>query len=210
MVTAEDGRNYVRQRVKEGVDYIKLMHESGTVMNMGLSKPALELQRAIIDEAHQHGLLVVAHATCLADTLEILECGVDGLTHTFIDQPPTKELIDAYKKNDAHCNPTLAAMASGTLEGKTAQEKFAHDPRVRDLLGQTQRDRMCMCMAFARDTTATVQNGYETVRQLKKAGVPILVYVSTVLCPRSILTTMQWLRCSPTSRRYGIWSFKSP
>ena len=32
LVTADDGRKYVQDRLKEGVNYIKLMHESGKVM----------------------------------------------------------------------------------------------------------------------------------------------------------------------------------
>jgi imidazolonepropionase-like amidohydrolase len=77
--TLESGRKYVQDRVKEGVDYIKLMHESGTVMGQNYKKPTRELQTAVIEEAHKNGLKAVAHATCLADTLEILECGADGL-----------------------------------------------------------------------------------------------------------------------------------
>lgn len=167
----------MQERVKEGVDYIKLMHESGTVMGLQLTKPSLDLQRAIVDEAHRAGLRVVAHATCLDDTLEILGCGVDGMAHTFMDQPPTPQLIDAYKKNNAHCNPTLAALASGSTEGKAMQERFAHDPRVLPLLAEGARERMCLCMAFARKSGSTVEHAFETVRQLKKAGVTVLMYV---------------------------------
>ncbi|KAK4544132.1 hypothetical protein LTR36_004630 [Oleoguttula mirabilis] len=173
--TPASGRKYVQDRVKENVDYIKLMHESGTAMGQAFNKPSLELQRAIVDEAHKHGLIAIAHSTCLADTLEILSCGVDGMAHTFVDQPPTPELIDAYKKHGAHCNPTLACQGSSTSEGQEIQEKFAHDPRVRHLLGEAERKRMCMCMAFAKETGGKVEYAFETVRQLKAAGVPILV-----------------------------------
>lgn len=172
--TPESGRKYVQERVKEGVDYIKLMHESGAILKQNFNKPSLELQKAVIEEAHQHGLKTVAHATCLADTLEILGCGVDGLTHCFVDQPPTQEVIDAYKKNNAHCNPTLATMGSATTEGKALQEKFANDPRAQRLLGEEERGRMCQCMAFAAQT-GKIDHAYQTVRQLKEAGVPILV-----------------------------------
>ena len=147
-------------------------------MGLQLPRPSLELQKLLVEEAHKAGLVVVAHATCLQDTLEILDCGVDGLTHTFLDQPPSQKLIDAYKKNNAHCNPTLSASASLTTEGKATQEKFAHDPRIVRLLDQPARERMCMCMAMAQQTGGTTtENAFETVRQLNEAGVPILVYV---------------------------------
>ncbi|KAK3111785.1 hypothetical protein LTR53_012613 [Teratosphaeriaceae sp. CCFEE 6253] len=171
--TPESGRQYVQDRLKEGVDYIKLMHESGTILGQKFNKPSLELQKAIIEEAHKHGLKAVAHATCLADTLEILECGIDGLAHCFVDTMPTPELIEAYKKNGAHCNPTLATMGSATTEGQKMQEKYAHDPRVQRLMGDEERGRMCECMSFAKET-GKAENAYEAVRQLKQAGVPIL------------------------------------
>lgn len=102
MKTPEDAKEYVKQRVEQDkVDYIKLMHESGTALGMQFNQPSVSLQKAVIDAAHANGLVAVAHATCLKDTVEILQAGVDGLTHTFCDQPPTKELIEAYKKNNA-------------------------------------------------------------------------------------------------------------
>ncbi|KAK4629106.1 hypothetical protein CLAFUW4_08324 [Fulvia fulva] len=173
--TPADAKQYISDRLAEGVDYIKLMHESGTVMGQTFNKPTLDLQKALIDEAHAHNLFVVAHATCLSDTLEILSLGVDGLTHTFIDQPPTPDLIAAYTKNNAHCNPTLAAMGSGTSEGLATQERFAHDPRVQHLISAEGREQMCHCMSFAKSSSSKCANAYETVRQLKATGVPILV-----------------------------------
>ena len=157
------------------MDYIKLMHESGAAFGQNFNKPSLELQKAIIDEAHKNNLITIAHATNLADTLEILSCGVDGLAHTFVDRPPTQELIDAYVKTGAHCNPTLACQGSCTAEGKAQQEEFAHDPRVERLLGERERERMCMCMAFAQEAGGKVEFAYETVRRLKGAGVPVIV-----------------------------------
>lgn len=176
LVTAEDGKRHVQDMAKEegGIDYMKLMHESGLCMGMKLPKPSLELQRAVVEQTHAQGLKAVAHATCLEDTIEILNAGVDGLTHTFTDQPPNEELIAAYKKNGAHCNPTLAAMGSLTTEGQQMQEKFAHDPRVKDLLGEAEKERMCHCMGFAAKIGAKVEVAYESVRQLKKAGVEIV------------------------------------
>lgn len=153
----------------------KLMHESGTVMGKKLPMPSMELQKAVIDEAHKHGLLTVAHATCLEDTIEILEAGVDGLAHTFVDQPPNERLIAAYKKDNAHLNPTLVTAGSLTTEGQAMQEKYAHDPRVQHLLSEGAKQQMCLCMGFAALDGVTVENAYESVRQLKKEGITILI-----------------------------------
>lgn len=171
----EDAKGYLANRMEEGVDYIKLMHESGGLMGGGFNMPSIGLQKALIAEAHANGLIAVAHALTKKDTLEILEAGVDGLTHQFCDQPIDQSIIDAYKKNSAHLNPTLAALGSLTTEGKNTQEKFAHDPRVQHLLPEEARHRVCACMAMAKEGGASVEYAYEAVRQLKAAGVDIVM-----------------------------------
>jgi imidazolonepropionase-like amidohydrolase len=154
-------------------DYIKLMHESGTVMGREFSYPSLELQRTIVAEAKKRGYLVVAHALCLQDTLDVLNAGVNGLTHTFCDQPPTQELIDAYKKNNAWVNPTLTAIGSLTTEGKELQHRFAHDPRVNGLIDEARVGNMCKCMGFAAEV-GKVEYAYQSVKKLREAGIDIL------------------------------------
>jgi hypothetical protein len=123
----------------------------------------------------------------LHDTLEALEAGVDGLTHTFMDHPPTPELLEAYKRKQAFCIPTLSALGSATTEGQALQHAFAHDPRVESLIGEKARGNMCRCTAFAAKTSK-IENAYESVRQLKAAGIDILWYVQapeTLYCKRA-------------------------
>lgn len=156
-----------------GMDYVKLMHESGAMMGARLAQPSVELQRVIVGEARKRGYKTVAHATSLRDTLEVLDAGVDGLTHTFCDVPPTEELVAAYKRRNAWCNPTLAAMGSLTTEGRERQERFARDPRAEGLLEEPRRGNMCECMGFAVQH-GKVENAYASVRMLRAAGVDVL------------------------------------
>lgn len=165
-------------------DYIKLMHESGTAMSQEFDYPSLELQSVIIEEAKKRGYLTVAHATCLKDTIDILNAGVDGLTHTFCDQPPTQELIDAYKRYNAWVNPTLATMGSLTAEGEGLQQKFAHDSRVKGLIGEAGVGNMCRCMGFAKEK-GKVEHAYQGVKALRDAGIDILWYVK-LTTPKSV------------------------
>jgi imidazolonepropionase-like amidohydrolase len=154
-------------------DYIKLMHESGTMMGRQLNYPSVDLQRIIIEEAGKRGYLTVAHALSLQDTLDVLEAGVNGLTHTFLDKPPTQQVVDAYKKNNAWLNPTLAAIGSLTAEGKELQHRFAHDPRVSGLIDEDRVGNMCQCMEFAVEH-GKVEYAYESVKVLRDAGVDIV------------------------------------
>lgn len=164
---------YIKARVEEKVDYIKLMHESGKILGAQFNKPSLELQAMVVKAAHEHGLIAVCHSLSREDTIEALEFGVDGMTHTFSDEPPNQRVVDAYKKNNAYCNPTLACVGSSTTEGKATQEAFAHDERVQDLIGEAERQRMCMCMSFAVGHGA-FENACESVRQLRKNGIDIV------------------------------------
>lgn len=159
-------------------------------MGQSFNVPSLSLQSTVVKAAHEYNLLAVAHSLCLEDTVTILKAGVDGMMHTFADKPPTEELLEAYKKNGAFCVPTLGALASTTTEGKTVQELFAHDPRVAGLLEETQRENMCRCMEFAAKTSK-MENAYESVRQLRAAGIEILWCVlasySSYVFPKSLI-----------------------
>lgn len=175
--TKEDVIEYLEWNTAEmQPDYIKLMHESGTSMGSKFDYPSVELQKTIVTEANKRGYLTVAHALALRDTLDVLEAGVNGLTHTICDQPPTRELVDAYKKNNAWLNPTLSAIGSLTTEGKDLQERFAHDERVQALIDGEEKGSLCSCMAFAVNT-GKVDHAYESVKMLNDAGIDILWYV---------------------------------
>jgi imidazolonepropionase-like amidohydrolase len=154
-------------------DYIKLMHESGKTMGQSFSYPSVSLQRTIVEEAKARGYLTVAHATSLQDTMDVLEAGVNGLTHTFCDQMPSKELVDMYKKTGAWLNPTLTCIGSLTTEGKDLQHQYAHDARAEGLISAEKMGNMCKCMAMAVEH-AKVEYAYESVRQLRAAGIRIL------------------------------------
>ncbi|KAI4863256.1 hypothetical protein F4820DRAFT_427449 [Hypoxylon rubiginosum] len=172
--TKADVETFIRDRVNDKADYIKVMHEDGNGLAFKPALPPLELQKDVIQLAHQHGFLVVAHALSLQRTIDMLNAGVDGMTHTFCDNPPTKELIDAYLANNAHCNPTLATIGSLTAEGLKEQEVYAHDPRVQRLISLEGQKRLCACMGFGNDKSKA-EHAYQSVRELKAAGIDVIL-----------------------------------
>lgn len=142
-------------------------------MSQKFALPSIELQTAVIKAAHKHGLMTAAHAMSLEDTLAILGAGVDGLTHTFSDVPPTRELIEAYKNNNSFVIPTLLVHGSITGEGAPVAASFANDPRAVGKISNDDKANMCECLKFAAQT-CKVENAYESVRQLKAAGIDVL------------------------------------
>ena len=74
-----DGREKVRRLAEAGVDVIKLIDQD---------LMTLEEARAVVDEAHKHGLKVVAHAHRPPEIRRGLEIGVDNFEHTGLATAP--------------------------------------------------------------------------------------------------------------------------
>lgn len=85
----EGVRFAVRQLVKEGADWIKVMATGGGTPNTNPLAPSYsvaELQAAV-DEAHAHGRLTAAHVSCTAAILKTLDAGFDMLIHCDFHEP---------------------------------------------------------------------------------------------------------------------------
>ncbi|KAG6261292.1 hypothetical protein E4U49_004063 [Claviceps purpurea] len=163
---------------KTDADFIKLFHEDGKCLGLNLPKPSMELQRRVIETAHKNGLSCFAHAFGLQSAIEVLNAGADGTAHTIVDLPPTQELIDAYKKNNAHCNPTLVCIASMTNEGLKDQEAYANDPRAQRFLPGPAKALMCKCVALSNEK-CRVEYAYESVKMMREAGVDVIMGTDT-------------------------------
>ncbi|KAF7556161.1 hypothetical protein G7Z17_g1639 [Cylindrodendrum hubeiense] len=176
LTSPADAKAYVEHNLSSagGADYTKLMHESGSVMGQVFPKPSLDIQKAVIAATQAKGHVAVAHSLARADTLEVLSLGINGLAHTFIDEPVNREIVDAYKKAGAWCNPTLTMLGSFTKEGTGVAERFGNDMRVKSKLTEQGHANLCQCMGLSRKGT-TVENAYGTVRKLKAEGIPIIV-----------------------------------
>jgi imidazolonepropionase-like amidohydrolase/streptogramin lyase len=90
-VTSEaEARRDVQELAARHPDLIKIWVDdrNGTV-----EKLAPNLYRAIIDEAHTHGVRVMAHIAALDDAKDLLRAGVDGFAHVVRDKDVDEELI---------------------------------------------------------------------------------------------------------------------
>lgn len=152
--------------------FIKLMQETGQTIAAisakdALPTPGLAVQQAIVQAAHAHGLLAVAHAMNHNDTHVVLEAGVDGLAHSILDQSPTPELVAAFQRSGAFLIPTLVVLSSSTGEESDSRERFAHH------LGKEDAESMCSCLNNA-SKSVSIKYAFEQVKALKAAGVDIV------------------------------------
>jgi imidazolonepropionase-like amidohydrolase len=64
-------------------------------------KISLDLAKAIVADAHKHGLKVAAHVFYLEDAKALVDAGLDGLAHSVRDKPVDDALISSMKKHGA-------------------------------------------------------------------------------------------------------------
>lgn len=118
--SAEDAKKAVRQRYKEGADFIKVT-ATGGVLSLAKSGQnpqfTVEELKAIIDTANDYGMHVAAHAHGKEGMLRAIEAGITSIEHgTYMD----KEVMRAMKKHGTYYVPTVIA-------GKFVAEKAEID-----------------------------------------------------------------------------------
>lgn len=108
----EDGRRKVRRLAEAGVDMIKLIDQDQMTM---------EEVQAVVEEAHDRGLRVVAHAHRPEEIRRGLAAGVDDFEHTGLATAPEypPELMELLRERTAKMNlgpffwtPTVAPLAN--------------------------------------------------------------------------------------------------
>jgi imidazolonepropionase-like amidohydrolase len=166
---------FIAGQVRAGADFIKLLAEEGTVLAApGLPELSENVFAAAVREAHGHNKLVVAHALTYDATLRMLRAGADGLTHIFLDGPPTSEIVNAIAQAGVFVIPCLVLNRSIT---GTTGEDLAADPRVSSRLDETWL--RALNGSFNTWPTGDFNSSLQTVAALHRAGVPLLAGTDT-------------------------------
>lgn len=102
--TPEEARADVDAAASRHADMIKIW-----VDNLHGTKPSMDpaIYRAVIEQAHNHGIHVAAHVYYLADAKALVADGVDVLAHSVRDQAIDQELLTAMKQRGVFYIPTL-------------------------------------------------------------------------------------------------------
>jgi imidazolonepropionase-like amidohydrolase len=88
--SAEDARQYVRELAAKKPDAVKFWVDDRWGTKAKLSP---DIYAVIIDEAHKHGLKVIAHIFDLEDAKGVVRAGVDGIAHMVREPGPDDEFL---------------------------------------------------------------------------------------------------------------------
>ncbi|MET8778437.1 amidohydrolase family protein [Nocardia sp. NPDC004654] len=138
---------FVRARLAEGVDYLKIVVDDGAVHGAELPVLGADTAAALVTAAHTAGLRVVAHALTAAEVRIALDAGVDGLAHVWTE--PDTALVDRVAAQGVFVVSTLVYFAAisdrsaqtpdcaraGTLDGATRVARALHRAGVPLLAG---------------------------------------------------------------------------
>jgi len=115
VTTEDEARRDVQELALKKPDAVKIWVDdrNGTVKK--LSAP---LYRAIIDEAHKHGLRVIVHVYYLADARDLVEAGADGFLHLVRDEEMDDALVARMKAKRMFVTPNLSTSEAGTYTNK--------------------------------------------------------------------------------------------
>jgi imidazolonepropionase-like amidohydrolase len=110
--TEEAARDAVRAEAARKAAFIKVWVDDrgGTV-----KKTPPEIYRAVIDEAHKHGVRAIAHVYYLDDAKDLARSGIDGFAHLVRDREVDQELIGLLKSRGITVMPNLNIAANRTL-----------------------------------------------------------------------------------------------
>lgn len=165
----EEAQAWVDARVAEGSDYIKIILEDGKLYGREIPTLDKATAAALAAAAHRRKKFAVAHVSTEDWAKAALDAGADGLVHIFTDRGPEPAFITLAVKRKAFVTPTLTVVESTT--GAASGASLADDPRLAPYL--TDDEMQNLRRSFPR-RDLTFQNALDAVRQLKKAGVPIL------------------------------------
>jgi imidazolonepropionase-like amidohydrolase len=151
-------RRAVREQIRRGADFIKLMATGARSVELEDVEPAQltrEEMEAIVDEAHRLGLRVAAHAEGLEGTRVAIEAGVDTIEHGLaLHREP--RLLEQMAERGTVLVPTLSTFHD-------VAERFADrfTPSLVDL-AKRQLEEAYATLVAARDAGVVLASGFDS------------------------------------------------
>jgi imidazolonepropionase-like amidohydrolase len=202
-----DARAKVRRLAEAGVDVIKLIDQDQMTM---------EEVRAVVDEAHRHGLTVVAHAHRPEEIRRGLAAGVDCFEHTGLATAPAypDDVIAALRDRTAKMNlgplfwtPTVSPLRNYEylrdhpegLDDPSWHEGLP-DSVVADIAASVARPGELPYYQLTPQRRPTLKRKFE---QLREAGVTLLIGTDSGV-PLNFHSRSTWQELDLWVRAFGV------
>jgi imidazolonepropionase-like amidohydrolase len=185
VTTEGEARTAVQELADRKVDIVKIWVDDRNGRAPKLPAP---LYRAIIDEAHRHGLRVNAHVFYHDDAVDLVDAGIDGFAHLVRDKVMDDALIAAIVKRGIYVMGNLSFPRRGTY-ASTPPWLMAGDPLAQLLTESTSAPVLDRLRTYftKRDPKAVedAREGYRILEQsmakLGKAGANVILGADTGL-----------------------------
>lgn len=167
-----DAKAFVDARVKEGSDYIKLLIEDLSEYPGLKAMPTLSRAQvcAVIMAAHQDARQAIVHVQTIAAASTAIDCGADGLAHTFPDKPADQAFAAQMQGHHVFLLSTVGIW--NWSSGLGMAQMLAADPRVAPYLSATQKENLLTPLKSP--SPNFYANALATLGVLHRSGVTIL------------------------------------
>lgn len=166
-----DAPAFVKARVAEGSDYIKIVYDTGASQRR-LPSISLETMRAAIAAAKGANKLAVVHISSRAAADDAIAAGASGLIHLFADEPPPADFAARVLAAGAFVTPTLSVIESVT--GVASGSTLVEDVRLKPYVNPAERVSLNASFPARPNSSNRLEHAFAATRQLHEAGVPIL------------------------------------
>jgi imidazolonepropionase-like amidohydrolase len=180
--TPEAARAQVQSLAARKPDWVKIRVDD----NLGTTtKMPPEVYRAVIEEAHKHGLRLAAHIFYLEDARDLVASGADFIAHSVRDRPVDRPFVDALKQRHVCVCPTLMREVSAFVYG-SEPEFFSDpfftkeaDPAVLAELRRPERQKTVATSTASARYREALEVAGRNLKTLFDAGVPIAMGTDT-------------------------------
>lgn len=163
---------FVRARVREGADYVKIVFDDGAEWGI-TPMPTLDSATlvAAVGAARKTGRMSIAHIGSRRGARIALEAGVNGLAHVFADSMPDPDFGRLVATQGTFVITTLTPLVR--LSGDTNSTRRAlDDPSVEKYLDSAQR--LSLAQNFRVPTASKMAAARAVVAQLRAARVRVV------------------------------------
>ena len=176
---ADDVRRAVREQLRGGADFVKVMTTGARTVELEDPDPpqlTREELAALVDESHRVGYRVCAHCEGLAGTELAVEEGIDTIEHgMYLNQRP--DLLERMEASGQVLVPTLSFLL------RLVQENWT--PELVEL-GKHNVEQAALTLTAARDAGVRIAMGFDS-SPLRAAGNELLAMIEHGLTPAEAL-----------------------